>query len=699
MVKCVFFSKIKNLSDKFLYERLTEGRIWLQCKIKKICRLFYEYNNWPDWLVSLLCITIALLIAFFLNSKNSQNLLSPFYNLLNFSETFKLKLPSENEKILYHFWLAILAWGIIIFTLFLSFKFAARLKGIRLFVFFLLGFLSVQYWTECDDNDCFIKINKFTIPNKQTLESINLPQIIIIVILGIVLYLFIRWLSISRGIIILPFDFDDEQLTNQKDNLREKQSIADQLAAELHKIYHIHNLIEDGKQKIQPKSSLLAICREDINFSLGKISGEIVGNTIAQLGTVSVSKELSLPFGSLLLALQQLWPQGTVQIITGSIVQKQNSDLQIAARYQQSNHHSEVHAYKINSHQNLELSDMIEELAYRIALDLSIKPLSTNSWEAFKFVTEALHHICHYERTNSIEDLNKAKDSCLKAKERDRNYSKVGEILSLLGFYYLNKDLYGQARDVLNDAIKIIPKNPYILTVYGHSYYYSGEYEKALKYYNHAKDLAKELKLKYPGIYIRIGILQAIKGKYLKARKNFLQSRCLECDNHAAQSALAWLDFLCHLEELEDGNDEKANWRLEKAYKRLASMNSQEKTNIDYSNFAIVLLYKDKDEKNNIIKAYDNWRKVLQSCQNETISDKIKSIFYELLVRSETTETIDNQEIIGQKLNYLNELLQNHKVQHNILPTAVIHDSLKDAKIIWLKCFFIKSREAKKTIN
>lgn len=210
--------------------------------------------------------------------------------------------------------------------------------------------------------------------------------------------------------------------------------------------------------------------------------------------------------------------------------------------------------------------------------------------------------------------------------------------------------------------------------------------------------MAKELKLKYPGIYIRIGILQAIKGKYLKARKNFLQSRCLECDNHAAQSALAWLDFLCHLEELEDGNDEKANWRLEKAYKRLASMNSQEKTNIDYSNLAIVLLYKDKDEKNNIIKAYDNWRKALQSCQNETISDKIKSIFYELLVRSETNENIDNQEIIVQRLNYLNEFLQNHKAQQNILPTAIIHDSLKDAKIIWLKCFSIKSREAKKLL-
>lgn len=471
----VFFSKIGNLYDKFLYERLTEGLIWLQCKIKKICRLFYEYNNYPDWLVSLLCITLALLIALFLTSSLSKESLYNFYYWV---------YPLDGKSL---DWLRILAFGLGIYLLFLFFQVAARLKRIRLFIFFLLGFLSVKYWAECNDSDTCHIINIATLTTdflNSTISNQNIfqiIQIIIIVILGIVLYLFIRWLSISRGIIILPFDFDDEQLTNQKDNLREKQSIADQLAAELHKIYHIHNLIEDGKRKIQPKSSLLAICREDLNFSLGKISGEIVGNTIRQLGTVSVSKELSLPFGPLLLALQQLWPQGTVQVITGSIVQKQNSDLQIAARYQQSNHHSEVHAYKIDSHQNSELSNMIEELAYRIALDLSIKPLSTNSWEAFKFVTEALHHICHYERTNSIEDLNKAEDSYLKAKERDRNYSKVGEILSLLGFYYLNKDLYGQARDVLNDAIKIIPKNPYILTVYGHSYYYSGEYEKALR--------------------------------------------------------------------------------------------------------------------------------------------------------------------------------------------------------------------------
>jgi hypothetical protein len=680
-----FFSDVRNLYDKFLYERVTECQICLQCRIKKIYKLFCEYNNWPDWIVSILSIILALSIALFLTSKNSQECLNNFYKFLFSDNNFTLFWESKDIKDL--IWLETLGWGLVTSILFLSFKFAARLKGIRLFIFFLLGFLSVKYWTEEGHNDSRHITN---IPELNPIFLKSFPQIIVIVILGILLYLFIRWLSISRGIIILPFDFEDENLTNQKDNLREKQSISDLLAAELHKIYHIHNLIEDGKRKIQPKSSLLAVCREDINFPLGKITGEIVGNTIAQLETVSISKELSLPFGSLLLALQQLWPQGTVQIITGSIVQKQNSDLQIAARYQQSNRRFEVHAYKIDSNQNSDLSDMIEELAYRIALDLSIKPLSTNSWQAFKFLTEALHHICHYERTNSIDDLNNAKDSCLNAKEKDRNYSKVGEILSLLGFYYLSKDLYGKARDVLNEAIKISHKNPSILTVYGHNYYYSGDYETALKYYNYAKELAKNLKLNYHEIYIRIGILQAIKNEYNNARKNFLRSRCLECDNHAAQSALAWLDFLCHLQELENGNDRKATWRLEKAYRRLARMDSQKKTNIDYGNLAIVLLYKD-----NIIKAYDNWRKALQSCQNETISDKIKYIFYDLLVRS---ETIDSEEIIDRRLNYLNELLQNHKVQQNILPTAVINDILKDAKIIWKKCFSIQNREAEKLL-
>jgi tetratricopeptide (TPR) repeat protein len=672
---------VKNFS-----ETLTEMLISLRRKINKVSRLIYEYNNWPDWVASILCITLALLITFFLYSNYSRDLLTNFYNLLYWKHT-KSHSKSESE---YLYWLEILGFGLVISLLFLSFKFAARLKGIQLFVFFLLGFWSVQYWTECDNGNCYIK--NFPVPTIPTLQHII--TIILIVIFGIVFYLFISSLSGSGGITILPFNFDDETLNNQKDSIQEKKSIADRLAAELHHISHMHKLIEDGKLQVKPDSSLLAICRENINFPLREITGERLENTLAQLGTVSVSEGTSLQLGQLLLALQQLWPQGSVQAITGSIVKKQNTVLEIAARYQQSNRHSEVHAYKIpqnsqDSNKNFNLSELIEELAYRIALDLSPKPLSTNSWEAFKFFTEALRHICHYERTKSLDDLKRAKESCLNAKEKDKNYSEVGEILSLVGFYYLGQDRYSEARSVLEQAIEISPNNPFIIRLYGNINYYSGDYETALKHYNHAKSL----KPNNYEIYIRIGILQAILGKYLNARKNFLKSRLLECDNHAAQSALAWLDFLCHLQELEDGQDREANWRLEKAYRRLNSMDAREITNIDYGNLAIVLLY--QGGKENIRKAYDNWRKAFQSCPNITISDKIKHIFYELLVRS---ETIDNQSIIDRRLSQLNQLLQKQKLQENILPNALINDFLKDAKIIWKKCLFIENKEVNKLL-
>ncbi|MDM9581553.1 hypothetical protein [Nostoc sp. GT001] len=388
--------------------------------------------------------------------------------------------------------------------------------------------------------------------------------------------------------------------------------------------------------------------------------------------------------------------QGSVQVITGTIVQKQNSPLEIAARYQQTTHISEVHAYKItqklqDSNKKSDLSDMIKELAYRIALDLSQKALSTHSWEAFKFFTEALHQICHYERTKSINDLNKAKKLCLDAKKYDINYIKIGEMLSLIGLCYLSIDQYKDAKNALYEAMQISPNSPSILTVYGTLDYYLGEYEQALKHYKHAKDLKPD---SYE-IQIKIGIIQAIHGQYVESRKNFLESRLLECDNRAARSALAWLDFLCHLDELKNGTERKANSRLEKAYKGLDKIiRSRDITNIDYGNLAIVLLY--KGGKENVKNAYENWRKAFQSCPNRTTSDKIKHIFYELLVRS---ETIDRTGIIDQKLSELNQLLQNQILHQEVLPHAVISDILKNAKIIWKKCMDnMKNTEAEKLL-
>ncbi|MFB2937321.1 tetratricopeptide repeat protein [Aerosakkonemataceae cyanobacterium BLCC-F154] len=658
---------------------------------------FNEDKTLIDSLQNIIIITLALVIA-------KINVFKIIYECIY--DLFKKNYPCPVQKLEFIGTIVLLAISFVLIKLVFFDLIAQKFKKLRLFLLFLFGFLLVKVWStscteqsNCDPKNFLIcKISSVVCKSmdfltaKNVLQFTNILQTITIILIVIILCLFYRELSRPSGIVIRPFEH--EQLDKEKKILVDGKFIAELLAAELHHIEHIYNSLEDGQLKIKPGSSLAAVCREDIKFPLAVFKGDNLETAFSAMGSISVPNQLSLQIGSLLLTLKQLWPQGTVQIISGRI-KRDNLSLQITARYEKSNHKSEVHAYKVPSEstefKTPQISDLIEELAYRIVLDLSPKVSKTSSWKAFKFYTQALYCICQYERTKSAKKLDDARTLCEDASRIDKNFSKLGDLLSLIGFYYLSADQYLKAKSTLTEAMKINPNSYLVRAVYGHQHYYLGDYKRALEYYKQAQNLEPS---RYE-FYIRIGVLNAISGEYEDARESLERSKYLEFQNHAADSALAWIDFLTYLEELEEPKG-----KLYSAYNNLRRM-GQEKTNIDYSNLAVVLLYlnrikKNPDEETKTLKeAHENWKRSLELCPDETISDQLKRIFYEYLVNlSEVEQTNEYTGTLNSLIRQINNTLEYRN--KNTLPQALISDLIKDAKIILFNCIANKINGNKK---
>lgn len=683
----VFLSELKEtISEtvKYLFSK-PFGRVLSRCKDW----LGTRFKSWiwdVDWRRDVTLIIVAALIVIFANlDKLKQSLGRKKIQEILLSEIFK----ANYEVIIF--------CGIIV-TLYLLTKLPVNIKKIRFFLGSFLGFLAVKYyslivesyWSYIDQNPILNNIvygiiHQTNLKWDQILTISNILQLIATILVGILLYLFIRLLSRSSGIDIIPFDHPNP---DPNDESIDGKGISYLLAAELHRIYHLHNFIEDGKlQLIQNSSPLLRVCREDLNLSLFK--GEKLERALSQAGSIPITDKTSLQIGEILLGIRQLWPSGTSQVITGSI-NKYDSKLQLSARYEETNHHSDIHAYKVEQkdvdqawgigQESISLVPrMVKNLAYRIALDLSSTSLSTSNWLAFQSLTEALSHFYRHERTSShksLEELNQAFALCKKAIENDKNYTRVADFLSLIALSYLNQERYQQAEDALTKAIEINPRSPYVHSVYGNKYYLLGEYEKALNYYEFAKKLAPQ----HSAIYIRTGSVHLVAPPplrdYSQARKDFWCALNLDPNNHAAQSLLAWLDFMCHLKEQEEGHYEKSEISLDKALNRLKRMPQNKKTYIDYSNLAIFLFYKG-DEK----EAHLNWWKALQLCPSDTsdpgnrIYDCLHCIFYKLL----TARSIEE---ITQQANKLKQLLAKNR---DLVYKRVIEGLLLDANIILWK--------------
>jgi tetratricopeptide (TPR) repeat protein len=690
----VFLAELKETVYQTITFLLSGNPIEILCRFKDWIWIRFKdwiwirFKDWIwdiDWRRNTILFILAALIEIFVFGIKQINQDPP-----RISKILEIR---QNGELLSEL-LLVLIFYLVIIGIFSIARLFEGMRWVRFFLISFLGLLLAKFWdsisvffkSTIEFWDQSIRINLILSTDlNQSFTFTNIINFIAVTILGVFLFLFFRWISSSSGINILPFDDSDLASKNEKKDLLNGNVIADLLAVKLHRIHHLHNFIEDGKlQVMQTSSSLLSICRENLNLSL--LKGEHLDNSLTQVGSLSINDKTILQLGSILFAIRRLWPLGLVQVITGSIGEFKSKDglkLKLTARYEQTNHHADIHAYEINQElSNITLPDMVNDLAYRIALDASPKPLSTSNWEAFKFFTEALSCLYRHERTKSLEELNQAFKLCKDANNKDKNYRKVGDLLSLISFAYLNRDRYQKAEESLKKALAINPTSCLVQISFGDKYYLSGQYDQAFEHYKYAKKLNPSCS----EIYSRTGRIHIVAPQpplkdYDLARKDLWYALNLKPRDYAAQSILAWLDFLCHLKELEKGHYEKAEINLDKALNRLNKMPQKKKTHLDYSNTAIFYLYKGNEKE-----AYESWWKALQICPHETpggtIYDELHSILYKLLTYETTEHSIEFDRLI--------QILKGREVP---LYKKVLGDLIGDAAIIKERCREVLEKE------
>jgi tetratricopeptide (TPR) repeat protein len=685
------------LSGLNLKYRSLKTKIWLRGLAVRVERLWGV-----SWLRNLLILIPAALIISYWFEEDWVKIIGGARELLT---------PFEGS------WWILLLFCIFMVTAVSISRSLTRLKGLKSFLLFLAGLFFVKFYSLA-----FLR----KIPSLRTKIITEITtytiqewfQLIGLILLGIFLFIFFRWLSSSGGIIILPFSESNKENKNQLGEI-----IADLLATELHRIYRIHNLFNDGGiEVIEIDSSMLSVCRENLNLRL--IKGESLTQDLSQSGSIQVGKIGELNISSMLLTIQQLWPWGSIQVISGSILKRDdNSIQQLAARYEKANYHSSINAYTVSmtSTSSSELTCLVRDLAYQIAFDSASEPISTSSWEAFKYFSEALSYFYDYVRTKYSYSLEKALSACEAASKKDKSYKQVAVLLSVISFSYLNrgykKDM-DLAKKAINKALEISPNNSSVQRGAGANCYALAQFEQAIWHYEHAKKLQPEI---YE-TYIRTGMVRLIsttknedkfiKSRYKKARNDFLNSLILSPNNAPAQSALAWLDFLCYENNESSESKNGREQTLESAHQRLKNIPEDRMSYVDHSNLAIVLLSKINEEfKSHMCmheshklelyecfefddgiklkkkEIYDNWFKALQMRGLDYELDLLdpysilQAIFYKLLIVAFSQDVLDKSSLIEEVQKLFAKV-----ASVKCLIEGPVWGLLEDSKIIRNKC-------------
>lgn len=761
------------------FVNLLKKKLWLKALDVRFRKRFWEIRFLRNWaLLVLAAVTVNLVFDY----TWIQDFVEKIYSLEG------SLFPAENIN--GRFFGLLLLILVFCFGAVLAFALSrklARTKGIRFFILSVLGLLVAKFWKEvaqaisfsvksiyrallpADKQSVIItdgseringierineieKINEIAQIIRDSFTFSNIIQISGIILLGTFLYLFFRWLSTSTGIRILPFEesFIDDSSEEKKENSQDLgKAIPDLLAAELHRIYCIHALQDGENSKVfEVDSSLLSICRENLDLRL--VNGEDLSKDLLSATTIK-AKDAEIGLGSLLLAIRELWPWGSVQTIRGSVVVRQKgttiTDITLAARYEKKELNPTVYAYSIPEYlqedengksgkfDRYKLTSLVRDLAYKIAVDSSLEPLSTTNWEAFKYLTEALSSFYDYLRTKSLDNLKKSFDNCKLAHKQDMSNEKIATLLSLISFSYLNRDEYNWAGEALNKANNISPSNPYVQASIGAYFYAFGQFELALKHYEYAK----ELKPDRHGTYIRTGMIQTKiayergedKSKKLEdAHDDFNTSLILSPNNVAANSALAWLNFLRH-EEISSKKitrsipltkdvpkwllpiiskipfwkseykrkrvEYEGNKYLLDAYERLKAIPDGVKTYADYSNLALVLLADleiclSKREKGinfpkRVKEIHDNWWKALQIIQRHqleprTVYSYLLEMFFKLLTSVENKSPQEASEIV--ETNHFEELIRVHGILVNTLSQYLVDELTSDLARVYV---------------
>lgn len=290
---------------------------------------------------------------------------------------------------------------------------------IVIFVSLCIFLVSYYYWRVYPLT--FKELNIFI---NNIYKFINTSFLVLLLAAGIVLMTyFIYWIKFKKeGVYIQPFD------AGTYSKRYPGRSISDLLIAELERIREVHETNLLGNEQI-----------EQINLAFLSVapSSENPKYEIANINITGGSFAVAL--GQVVLILKRLFghPGNT---IAGSL-QEYGLKIKLVAWMGP----EKIDAWQVEGDE-ADIPELVRDLAYMIAKDISEETIRAKTWQAFKFFTDALYYYHNYLRTEDKTNLESSKNNCLRTLEYENRYEDVYSLLFNLGTAY---------EDINNSAISI----------------------------------------------------------------------------------------------------------------------------------------------------------------------------------------------------------------------------------------------------
>ncbi|WP_461459119.1 tetratricopeptide repeat protein [Methanothrix sp.] len=394
---------------------------------------------------------------------------------------------------------------------------------------------------------------KLRVPSLTTIEQKSFSLLKIIMIFCTISFLIavIFWmLDEDDDIFVQPFE-----TVGIGENLDGK-SLATLLSFDLQKIKNIYET--KPKRADNPKDSreITTVSRPlwelDIpNYIFERAPVTPLEYSLSQIGTVGVGGA-SISIGNLLLSMKEFLGNNA-NVITCSL-QRYNSSMFVVAILE--DHHTSnniiiTYENEANISKDEQIPLLVNDLAFMIALDLSKKTspkdgdLYPQTWQAFKYVTESRDAYNNYKNknnnnyTNKLNYLNRAKNMALLAAISEPGYNGSFELLSALGFAYLEMEKFDEAEKIFRNVTEVKPFESAVGL--GLFYGMQNRYAEALNAFDHATRLMPHDAYSWNSK----GIILSKQGNYCEAVKAFKNATRLD-----PNWATAWKyegDAIAHL--------------------------------------------------------------------------------------------------------------------------------------------------------
>lgn len=295
--------------------------------------------------------------------------------------------------------------------------------------------------------------------------------------------------------------------------------------------------------------------------------------SISQIGTLGIGGA-SLSIGNIALCIKEFIGNKANTLTCG--LQRYNSTVTaVAILKYRTNANTEIMTFQVttNISNDEQIPDIINDLAFQIALALGKQGVSPEidyifpkNWQTYKYMTQGRDAYNRYMMTKDINDLNMGYEMASSAKKFEPEYNRTYELLSGIGFAYLERGKYSEAENIFLDTTEFKPfESAFGLGVV---YYSQENYPEAFEAFKKATQLDQDEEIAWNNL-----------GLTLNKLKNY--SDAIEAFDNATnidlQYAAAWINkgnALTNLARTEN-NSTRYDGAIE-AYSKAIDIESQD---------------------------------------------------------------------------------------------------------------------------